>query len=67
MEMNRYYDCLDSTDEQYHPQCDVTEAKMFVSGSDTTDGTYNSRQARGLLDKIGSALLSILQTDNGML
>ena len=31
METNCYYhDCLDSTDEQYHPQRDVTEAEMFV-------------------------------------
>jgi len=31
VETNRYYhDCLDSTDEQHHPQRDVTEAEMFV-------------------------------------
>ena len=30
VETNRYHDCLDSTDEQYHPQRDVTEAEMFV-------------------------------------
>ena len=67
VKMNCYYhDCLNSTDEQHYLQRDVTEAEMFrVSGSDAIDGTYNSRQARGLLDEIGSALLSILQTDNG--
>jgi len=68
VEMNRYYhDCLDSTDEQHYPQRDVTEAEMFVSGSDATDGTYNSRQARGLLDENGAAWLCILQTNNGTL
>ena len=31
VETNRYYHyCLDSTDEQHHPQHDVTEAEMFV-------------------------------------
>jgi len=30
VETNRYYDFLDSTDEQHHPQHDVTEAEMFV-------------------------------------
>ena len=31
VETNRYYhDCLDSTDEQHHPQHDVTETEMFV-------------------------------------
>ena len=31
VETNHYYhDCLDSTDEQHHPQPDVTEAKMSV-------------------------------------
>jgi hypothetical protein len=30
VEKNRYYlDCLDSTDEQHHPQRDVTEAKCL--------------------------------------
>ena len=66
VETNRYYhDWLDSTDKQHRLQRDVTEADMFVSGSDATDGTYNSRQTRGLLDEIGSDLLYLLQTDNG--
>ena len=31
VEKNRYHhDCLDSTDEQHHPQRDVTEVEMFV-------------------------------------
>ena len=31
VEMNCYYhDCLDSTDEQHHPQRDVIEVEMFV-------------------------------------
>ena len=33
VEMNCYYhDCLDNTDKQHHPQCDMTEVEMFVSG-----------------------------------
>ena len=65
VETNRYYhDCLDGTDEQHHPQRDVTGRNFCVSGSDATDGTHSSRQTRGLLDEIGAALLSILKTNN---
>ena len=66
VETNRYYhDCLDNTDEKHHPQRDVTGRNVCVSGSDATDGTYNSRQTRGLLDEIGAAFRCILQTNNG--
>jgi hypothetical protein len=36
---------------------------VCVFGSDITVGTYSSRQAGGLLDENGIALLSILRTD----
>ena len=38
---------------------------VCVFGSDITDGTYSSRQASGLLDENGAALLSILRTNDG--
>ena len=38
---------------------------MFVC--DVTDGTYSSMQTGGLLDEIGAAVLSILQTNDGTL
>jgi hypothetical protein len=37
---------------------------MFVSDCDVTDGRYNSRQTRGVLNKIRAALLSIVWTND---
>ena len=67
VEMYHYYhQFLDNTDKEPSPQCEVTEAEMFcVFGCDIIDGTYSSRQTEGLLDKNGTALLSILWTSDG--
>jgi len=67
VETYRYYhQFLDNTDDRPSPQCEVTEAEMFVFGSDSIDGTYISRQTGGLLGENGTALLSVLRTNDGM-
>jgi len=64
VETNRYYhDCLVNTDEKHHPQCDVTEAEMFVFLALTLQMGHTI-QGR-LEDEIGAAFLCILQTNNG--
>ena len=45
VETNCYYqDYIDGLDERPSPESDVTEAEMFVSGIDNTDGTWRKRQ-----------------------
>ena len=62
VETNRYSrDYLDRLDDGSSPEADVTEAEMFVSGTDNTDGTWCNRQTDRLLVNIGSAIHAFLR------
>src|SRR5215510_7965629 len=62
VETNRYYhDYIDGLDDGPSPDPDVTEAEMFVSGIDNTDGTWRKRQTDRLLVNIGSDTHTFLQ------
>jgi len=61
VETNYYYhDYLDRLDNGPSPDPDVTEAKMFVSGIDNTDGTWHKRQTDRLLVNIRSGIHTFL-------
>ena len=62
VETYRHYD--QNSDDGPSPQGDRS-GNVCVFGSDITDGAYSSRQASGLLDENGAALLSILRTNDG--
>jgi hypothetical protein len=55
-----YHCCMESVDEGCSPQRDITEAEMFVSGSNSTNETSLTRPIDRLLVKCGPVLHSLL-------
>ena len=67
VEMNRYYhQFLENSDDGQSPEREVTKAEMFAFLALTLQMGHNSsRQTGGLLDENGTALHSILWTNDG--
>ena len=55
----------DSDEEKYYASEGMEDNEPRPPGSDITDGTYSSRLTGGLLDENGTALHSILWTNDG--
>ena len=67
VQTNHYYhDYIDRLDNGPSPEPDVSEAKMFVSGTDNTDGTWRERQTDRLLGNSRPAVHTFLQHYNEM-
>jgi len=62
VETNCYHhDYTDRLDNGPSPEPDITQAEMFVSGTDNTDWTWHKRQTNRLLGNNGPVIHTFLQ------